>query len=252
MAWDFEVGEPNKWQIPTAHDNPSSKCESWLKKEAKDMSDLSPSNWKLFQGSERSQGDRSRSGAEVQEPGHAGVGCQFLLGAGHWRKAQGSDKQQTLAPRRPECEFQFLTVWPSVRYSILLSFLVKWGWYYLLSKVTVRFKWHEGPSLCPACKRFRKCCWPPNMFPFAHQLDRKLHMFMSPIQVSLLRVRRGWRTSAVVRHCHVWKGAVLPAAWASARLEPRYLEGSHVDQQATALPGHGSGTLAHICLGVRV
>ena len=51
------------------------------------------------------------------------------------------------------------------------------------------------------------------------------------------------------------KGEVLPVTWAPPHLEPcdcedMYLEGSHVDQQITALPRPNSGTLAHICLGV--
>lgn len=46
------------------------------------LSDPSSADWKLFQRSERSQGDR-RSGTEVQESGLVGVGHQFLLGTGH-------------------------------------------------------------------------------------------------------------------------------------------------------------------------
>lgn len=51
------------------------------------------------------------------------------------------------------------------------------------------------------------------------------------------------------------KGALLPMTWAPPRLEScycaeMYLEGSHVDQQITALPRPSSGTLAHVCLGV--
>lgn len=92
-------------------------------------------------------------------------------------------------------------------------------------------------------------------FPFAYQISHKLDMLAFPVQVSLLRVRSGWRTPAATRHGCVRKGEVLPVTWAPPHLEPcdcedMYLEGSHVDQQIMALPRPNSGTLAHICLGV--
>ena len=60
----------------------------------------------------------------------------------------------------------------------------------------------------------------------------------SPIQVSLLHSRRGWRPSAGTRHSHVWKGAVLPGPhhdWSRVTV----LRCSHVDQQAWSRPSVG-------------
>lgn len=80
----------------------------------------------------------------------------------------------------------------------------------------------------------------------------------SPIQVSLLHFRRGWRPSAGTRHSHMWKGAVLPTARAPSWLEScycseMYLEGSHVDQQACCRHSEGpwlTGAWVYMCVCV--